>query len=66
MISPPGLVDKNFVLRIFLSCVNDDIEHMATSTILVKTKYFCNTKVPKLGEIYVQQKFSTIIMVPHT
>ena len=40
----------------FLSCVNDYIEHMTTFTVLVKIysiKYFCNTKVPGLGKIFV-------------
>ena len=52
-ISPSALIVKNFITRIFLSCV---IEDMATFTTLVKN-YFCNTKVPGLGEIFVKQKF---------
>ena len=41
----------------FLSCVNDDIEHMATFIVLAKNysiEYFCNTNVAGLGEIFVQ------------
>ena len=37
---------------------------MATFTILVKIysiEHFCTTKIPGLGEIFVQQKFSTIL-----
>ena len=36
---------------------------MATFIVLAKIyfiEYFCNTKVPGLGEIFVQWKFSTI------
>ena len=47
----------------FLSCVNDYIEDMATFTALAKiyfTKYFCNTKVSGVGEIFVKRKFSHI------
>ena len=49
----------------FLSRDNDYIEHicMATFTILAEIysiKYFCDTKVPGLGEIFAQQKFSVI------
>ena len=35
-ISPPGLVGENFVLQIFLSCVNDYIKHMETFTVFAK------------------------------
>ena len=44
----------------FLSCINDYIEDMATFTALVKiysTEYFCNTKVARLGEIFVKENF---------
>ena len=44
-----------FYLQIFLSCVNDYIEDMATFTTLAKiysTEYFCNTKVAGLGKIF--------------
>ena len=54
---------RNFLSCKFLSCVNDYIEDMATFTALVKiysTKYFCNTKVAGLGEIFVKRKFSCI------
>ena len=52
---------RNFLSCKFLSCVNDYIEDMATFTALVKiysTKYFCNTKVAGLGEIFVKRNFS--------
>ena len=60
---PSALIDKNFITRIFLSCVNDYIEDMATFTALAKiysTKYFCNTKVGGLGKIFVQRNFCRI------
>ena len=47
---------RNFYRTNFLSCVNDYIEDMATFTALAKiysTEYFCNTKVARLGEIFV-------------
>ena len=54
--------DLTFVC--FLSCVNDYIEPVVTSTAWVKicsAKYFCNVRVAGLGEIFVQQKFSAIL-----
>ena len=50
---------QNFCHTNFLSCVNEYmyIEDMATFTTLVKiysTKYFCNTKVSGVGEIFVK------------
>ena len=45
---------QNFVPLIFLSCVNDYIEHMAAFTVLAK---ICNTKVPGLGEIILSENF---------
>ena len=53
------LVDKIFIRKIFLSFVNDNKEDMAAFTALAKiysTEYFWNTKVPGLGEIFVQPK----------
>ena len=47
----------------FLSRVNDCINNMATFTTLAKiysTKYFCNTKVSELGEIFIKRKLSHI------
>ena len=41
----------------FLSCVSDYIEDMVTFTELAKinsTKYFYNTQVSGLGEIFIQ------------
>ena len=49
-----------FLSREFLV---DYIEDMATITALAKiysTKYFCNTKVSGVGEIFVKRKFSHI------
>ena len=54
---------RNFYHANFLSYVNDYIEDMATFTALAKiysTKYFCNTKISVLGEIFVKLKFSCI------
>ena len=54
------LLLAKFLSHKFLSCVNDYIEDMATFTALAKiysTEYFCNTKVARLSEIFVQQKF---------
>ena len=48
-----------------LSCVKDCIEDMVTFVTLAKnfsTKYFCNTKVARLGKIFIQQTFSRIYM----
>ena len=61
-ISPSALIGE-ILSRKFLSCVNDYVEDMVTFTTLVKiysTKYFCNTKVAGLGEIFVKRKFSRI------
>ncbi len=47
----------------FLSSVNDYIEYMATFTVLAKfysIEHFCNTRVARLGEIFIQRKFSAI------
>ena len=54
---------RYFLSANFLSRVNDCIEDMVTYTALAKiysTKYFCNTKVAVLGEIFVQRKFLAI------
>ena len=54
---------RNFYHANFMSRVNDYIEDMATFTALAKiysTKYFCNTKVYGVGEIFVKWKFSRI------
>ena len=50
---------KFFISEFFVLCYySDDIEDMATFTILAKI-YSINTKVASwLGEIFVQQKFS--------
>ena len=51
---------RNFYCANFLSCVNDYIEDIVTFTALAKnysTKYFCNTKVAGLGEIFVKRNF---------
>ena len=54
-ILPPALVGESFIHK-FLSCINDYVEDMVqTFTALAKiysTKYFCNTKVAGLGEIF--------------
>ena len=53
----------NFLSVIFLSCVSDNIEDMATFTTLVKicfTESFCNTKVVGLSETFVQRKYLAI------
>ena len=50
----------------FVLC-SDYIEDMATFTILAKIysiKYFCNTKISGLGEIFVKRKFSCIRYLP--
>ena len=47
-----------FLLCKCLSCVNDYIEDIAPLAEIYSTKYFCNTKVAGLGEIFVQQKMS--------
>ena len=54
-ILPSGLAGENFVSRIFLSCVNDYRDCMATFTVLAK-RYSIeyNTKVSGLSEIFVQ------------
>ena len=55
-ISPPVLAGKIFFFVKFLFRVNDCIEDMVTFTALEKiysTEYFCDTKVPVLGEIFV-------------
>ena len=62
------LLLAKFVSMNFLSLVNDYIEDMAMFTALVKiysTKYICNTKVPGLGEIFVQQKFWLYVIRYH-
>ena len=51
-ISPPALIGKKFITLIFLSCVNDCIEDMATMTALAKNlSMHQNTKVAGLGKI---------------
>ena len=57
--SPPALIGQNFITLNFCPFIKDCIEDMATFTMLVKfysTKYFCNTKVAGLGEIFIQRK----------
>ena len=34
-----------------------------TFTALAKIKYFCNTKVAELGEIFIKRKFSRILYI---
>ena len=52
-ISSSALIGEIFIAHNFLSRANDYIEDMATFATLAKiysTKYFCNTKVARLGE----------------
>ena len=60
---------RNFYHAIFLSCVHDNTEDMATFTALAKiysTKYFCSTKVSGVGVLFVKQKFSRIRYNTHS
>ena len=53
------LLLANFLLREFLSRVDDYPEDMMTFTALAKiysTEYFCDTKVAGVDEIFVQRK----------
>ena len=62
-ISPPALIGENFITLIFCPLLMISIEDMATFTALAKiysSKFFCNTKVAGLGEIFVQRKFPHI------
>ena len=49
------LIGENFIVQIFLPCVKDSIEDMATFTALVKNNFFCNTKVPVAGRNFFIQ-----------
>ena len=52
------IIGKIFIYpMIFLSSVNDYIEDMAVGG---NTAFFCNARVARVGETFVQQKFSAI------
>ena len=54
---------RNFYPANFLSRIDDYTEDMATFTTLAKiysSEYFCNARVARIGEIFVQRKISAI------